>query len=176
MRGIVFLFGLILVPALAQADFFRCSFDGGRYRAEFETEGSRLDIYQGPRALVSEEVSFQVLGPGNFEVWSMNRRPIVRLLLNNLGSDGRSLETYPYQAELRLPGARPILGGCYSNYIPMPGKSPTPPRAKPKPAPHPRPVEPEPEIPLPPEAPSPPPSAPYDPNAPKPGRVTPIED
>lgn len=192
-------FGLSTLPA-ARADVIKCTFGEEYFRTTYDTAEQRLvleDHTRGENRIVYSQVeraSLQILGSGNFEIWSQSREPVLRLRLTNQGRDGISDAYYPYEGEL-LNFGRKILGGCSSNYLratkrppartnPAPKPAPAPsvpptPAPQPEPIPAPAPPAPNPEpVPTPAPEPTPVPAPspePVDPNAPQPGRVTPVE-
>jgi uncharacterized membrane protein len=66
----------------------------------------------GEKPEVIKNVSFQIKGPGKFELVGKDGKVLQELTLNQNGSDGMSEIVYPYEAK-----AGPLFGGCSSNYL-----------------------------------------------------------
>jgi hypothetical protein len=65
-------------------------------------------------------LSFQILGPGDFEIKDANGKVVQKLKLSFNGSDGMSDSIYPYEAQWlpkRSEPAAVLYGGCTSERL-----------------------------------------------------------
>jgi len=104
----------------AQADIIKCSFTEPFLNVTYSMTQSKLTI-QTPEGTSSvKNVSFQIKGAGNFELFDENNNVLMTLTLDGQGSDGMSDYTYPYTAEFANAStwANAGIGGCSSNFLP----------------------------------------------------------
>lgn len=113
---------LLATSATAQADIINCSFTEPFFSLQYSTNTSELARseydYDTDKMVTTKtkNVSFQIKGPGKFELLAANKTVLMKLDLNNNGSDGMSDRTYPYDAELLTEG-NSMWGGCESNFL-----------------------------------------------------------
>jgi hypothetical protein len=74
---------------------------------------------EGTVTTVVKNVSFQIKGPGEFELVAKDGTVLQKLTLNNKGSDGMSDRVFPYEVEDKgMAGmANSGWGGCSSNFL-----------------------------------------------------------
>lgn len=113
MKKIVFTL-LILGSFGVSADIIRCNYTEPFISTVYSMTQSTLTIDDHSAGIrnVYRNISFQILGPGRFELWNPNRVVVQRMNLNFRGSDGMSDRVYPYQG--RRGGQ---FGGCTSNFL-----------------------------------------------------------
>ena len=120
MHKICFLFTLLLVSANSSADIIKCDFTEPFYTITYSMAQQSLTIegYSVPKEVI-KRVSFQIKGPGDFELLDKNNKLLMKLELNYQGSDGMSDFIYPYKATyLPLRDANNYgIGGCTSNFL-----------------------------------------------------------
>lgn len=113
MRTIAFIVVSIFM-ASAQADIIKCSFTEPFINLEYSMTQSSLTVSGADFATYTvKNVSFQIFGPGSFELWNQNKNTVVTLQMDNNGSDGMSDYVYPYTAIYNGQ-----YGGCTSNFAP----------------------------------------------------------
>lgn len=109
---------LLVIAANAHADIIKCSFTEPFITVTYSTNTSELTTSsfagEGEDVSVEKAVSFQIKGPGKFELVSAKGETRMKLDLNFAGSDGMSDFDYPYHAELTTSG---FIGGCSSNHL-----------------------------------------------------------
>lgn len=111
MKAIAFLIASLFVGA-AQADIIKCSFTEPFVNFEYSMTQSSMKVSGADFATYTvSNVSFQIMGPGAFELWDKNKNVVVRLYLDGAGSDGMSDYVYPYTANWNG-----LYGGCTSNF------------------------------------------------------------
>jgi len=113
---------MLLAGWQASADVIRCTFTEPFYSTTYNSTTRVLRI-QGPELNVySRDLTFQILGAGDFEIRTPGGTRRMKLLLNHQGSDGMSDFIYPYTGKLYRQG-QIFTGGCESNYLKkkMPG-------------------------------------------------------
>ena len=113
------IFAMILaIPSLVCADIIKCTFTEPFVNTTYSMAQQSLTIQsiEGPTQ-VMRNISFQILGPGRFELWTLNRTVVQRLDLNHEGSDGMSDRVYPYAARYPASGYGLLHGGCTSNFL-----------------------------------------------------------
>ncbi len=118
MKKIIVSLAVLLGPALAQADIIKCTFTEPFIGTHYSMTQSKLTIenFGEDTKVVIRNVSFQILGPGQFELWDKHNQVILKMDLNYQGSDGMSDKVFPYEAT--LDGQ---LGGCTSQFLPATG-------------------------------------------------------
>lgn len=113
---------LLATSVTAQADIINCSFTEPFFSLQYSTNTSELARteydYDTDKMVTkkTKNVSFQIKGPGKFQLLAADKTPIMNLDLNSKGSDGMSDRTYPYDAELLTEG-NSMWGGCESNFL-----------------------------------------------------------
>lgn len=113
MKLVSFLVGCIFF-ASAQADVIKCTFTEPFISLEYSMTQSSLKISGADISTYTiKNVSFQIFGPGSFELWDKNKNAVVILQMDFNGSDGMSDYTYPYSASYDG-----VQGGCTSNFAP----------------------------------------------------------
>lgn len=104
------------LPALAQADVITCTFTEPFITTTYSMVQQKLswvDNVTG-RTQVVRNVSFQIKGPGQFELMDANRNVLQTLNLNFKGSDGMSERNFPYEVQW---STKSLYGGCESNFL-----------------------------------------------------------
>ena len=105
----------LALPAIAQADIIKCSFTEPFINVEYSmTQSTLRTVDMEGKKTVTKNVSFQILGAGSFELRNKYNNVIMRLELNNKGSDGMSDRIYPYESQWLTKG---LWGGCTSNFL-----------------------------------------------------------
>ena len=114
MRKLIALSFLILGSLEARADIIKCTYTEPGISTTYSMTQSRFTIvdHSGGITNVFNNVSFQIMAAGRFELWTSDRRVLQRMNLNFSGSDGMSSRRYPYTARR---GAQ--YGGCTSNFL-----------------------------------------------------------
>ncbi len=111
MKLTIFLMNM-LFAGFVQADIIKCSFTEPFINLEYSMTQSSLKVSGADIATYSvKNVSFQIFGPGSFELWDRNKNALVTLQMDFDGSDGMSDFMYPYSAIYN--GQH---GGCSSNF------------------------------------------------------------
>lgn len=110
---------LMLFANVSHADIIKCAFTEPFITTTYSTTQSTLKIENiGESTKVVKNVSFQIKGPGSFELVDSKGHVLQKLTLNNNGSDGMSDNVYPYEVQdLTMAGANNGIGGCSSNYL-----------------------------------------------------------
>lgn len=112
---------LMLFANVSHADIIKCSFTEPFISSTYSTTQSTLtyiDHGDIEAKRVIKNVSFQIKGPGAFELVDSKGTVLQKLTLNNNGSDGMSENVYPYEVQdLGMYGANNGIGGCSSNYL-----------------------------------------------------------
>ena len=105
-----------VVPAAASADIIKCMFTEPFMTTTYSMVKQSLTIEDNVMNTkqVIRNVSFQIKGPAQFELWSKNKTILQKLDLNFTGSDGMSDTTYPYSVQWLNKG---LHGGCTSNFL-----------------------------------------------------------
>ncbi len=118
-------FALALILALttssqALADVITCHFTEPFISTTYTLNDQSLTITTlGENApAVIKDVSFQILGPGQFELTSKEGKTLQKLDLNFKGNNGMSDDIYPYEARYEATG-RTLYGGCQSLLLKM---------------------------------------------------------
>jgi uncharacterized membrane protein len=104
----------ILCVGSAHADVIKCYFTEPFLTLTYSTTESSLAVSDPEAEATERNVSLQIMGAGAFELWNAQNIAVLRLTLDNKGSDGMSDRIYPYSA-MRLPSAQ--YGGCTSNHL-----------------------------------------------------------
>ena len=115
MRDLLAIAALLLsTPAFA--DVIECSFTEGFAATAYDTSKNTLEItYKAELGgEVLNGVSFQITGPGRFELLGSDAKVIQRLRLSFNGDDGMSDLVYPFEVHWVAKGMR---GGCTSNRL-----------------------------------------------------------
>lgn len=113
---------LASVTALsAKADIITCSFTEPFIQTVYSMSKGTLTYKNGPAKTESvlKNISFQIKGPGVFELIDKDKKVIQTLNLNFDGSDGMSDTVYPYDVKdnSEFLSSSPGRGGCASNYL-----------------------------------------------------------
>jgi hypothetical protein len=114
---------LLLASAVSKADVIKCSFTEPFVDTVYSMTASTLTIRDavGQKARVVKNVSFQIKGPGEFELVGKDGKVLQKLKLTMNGSDGMSDTIYPYEVtdtnQLEGGMANGGVGGCSSNYL-----------------------------------------------------------
>ncbi len=114
------LFALTACCNFASADIIKCTFTEPFIDTEYSMTQSTLTYKSFEnKDTVIKNVSFQIKGPGVFELVSKDGKVLQVLTLNNQGSDGMSDKTYPYEVKdnSSIMSANNGYGGCTSNYL-----------------------------------------------------------
>lgn len=123
MKALV-LAAALLIPGLAQADIIKCIFTEPFINTTYSMTQSTLTVYEmGVKIKTLKNVSFQIKGPGHFELWNAHKQIVQTVVLDNKGSDGMSDRNYPYSSEYNTKGGHGMLyGGCTSNFLQATGE------------------------------------------------------
>ena len=127
MKKILAATAISLLSLSAHADIIKCSFTEPFYTSTYSMSQNTLK-YSGFTGIDGKEeittitgVSFQIKGPGVFELYSRFGKLLQTITLNNQGSDGMSDNVYPYEVKDNSPmmknAANNAIGGCSSNYL-----------------------------------------------------------
>ncbi len=113
-----FFLGIAILAAsfTAQADILKCDFTEPFYQVTYSMAQQSLRIESPDSVEVLKGISFQIKGPGLFELWDANKVRVMELNLNFAGSNGMSDTVYPYDARWLTMGG--LWGGCISNFLP----------------------------------------------------------
>ncbi len=120
MAKLVFILLTSLFAFSAKADIIKCSFTEPFYSTQYSMVQQSLTIERANGSTqVIRNVSFQIMGPGRFELWDRSRRVLMEMNLNYNGSDGMSDFSYPYSAvsTRTVSGFSDHYGGCTSNFL-----------------------------------------------------------
>lgn len=118
MIGLTFL----LASTTASADIIKCTFTEPFYSTQYSMVQQSLTVedFEGKKKVL-KNVSFQIMGPGQFELWDKDNNVLQVLTLSFDGSDGMSDYVYPYEVqstEKVYPiGANYGIGACTSNFL-----------------------------------------------------------
>jgi len=108
------------LSSISKADVIKCNFTEPFINTTYSMAQQTLKIESaGEPTRTIKNVSFQIKGPGLFELQDKNKKVLQSLTLNNNGSDGMSDKVYPFEvtfAELKNM-ANSGLGGCESNFL-----------------------------------------------------------
>jgi len=99
------------------ADILRCTFTEPFYNLQYSMTQSRITLTSPNGTSLQNNVSFQIMGPGRFQLRNTANSIIMRLFLDNTGSDGMSDAIYPYRARWYAPNYGWMWGGCTSNFL-----------------------------------------------------------
>lgn len=106
----------LVAPFFAQADIIKCSFTEPFITTTYSMTQSSLtwvdNVTQTKKVI--KNVSFQIVGQNQFELWDKNKNVLMKMNLDYKGSDGMSDLTYPYAVEWTSKG---LYGGCESNFL-----------------------------------------------------------
>lgn len=108
------------VPTAASADVIRCSFTEPFLSMTYSMTQSSIEVVTPDGNETIADISFQILGPGQFALWDADRTPVVTLNLDYRGSDGMSDTIFPFSAIRTWEGGGQD-GGCWSNNLPRVG-------------------------------------------------------
>jgi len=106
----------IAAPTLAQADVIKCQFTEPFITTTYSMVQQKLtwvDNVDNTTKTI-KNVSFQIKGPGEFELLDANKNVIQTINLNFKGSDGMSDRVYPYDVQWN---SKSLYGGCESNFL-----------------------------------------------------------
>ena len=105
---------ILLASSSSHADIIKCYFTEPFYTTVYSMTQSKLTTTEAltGKVVYRKNVSFQIKGPGSFELLSLNGQVLQTLTLDYQGSDGMSDKIYPYTVS--APGIG--IGGCTSNY------------------------------------------------------------
>lgn len=125
MKNLLCVTAITLFAVASQADIIKCSFTEPFINTTYSMAQQSLtySTFTGedkPEEKVIKNVSFQIKGPGEFELVNKDGVVLQKLSLNNRGSDGMSDKQYPYEVEDNGMGgmANNGWGGCTSNSLP----------------------------------------------------------
>lgn len=111
MKALAFIAASLLITT-AQADIIKCNFTEPFVNFEYSMTQSAMHVNDANYGKYTiKNVSFQIKDAGYFELFDKNNNVLVRLYLDNNGSDGMSDYVYPYTAEWDG-----LYGGCTSNF------------------------------------------------------------
>lgn len=118
MKALV-LTAALLIPGLAKADIIKCVFTEPFMNTTYSMTQSTLTVYEmGVKTHTLKNISFQIKGPGQFELWNANKQIVQTIVLDNKGSDGMSQRNYPYSGDFDTKSDHGIIsGGCTSNFL-----------------------------------------------------------
>lgn len=110
---------ILLSSFAAKADIIKCYFTEPFLTVTYSMTQSKLTVKdEATQDTYSiKAVSFQIKGPGQFELWNSSNKAIMELDLNFQGSDGMSDNIYPYTAMYLNKGIGILYGGCTSNFV-----------------------------------------------------------
>lgn len=112
---------ILLLSSISHADIIKCGFTEPFVSSTYSTTQSTLTYFEygGHITTVLKNISFQIKGPGVFELVDNKGKVIQTLTLNNQGSDGMSDTVYPYEVKDHdmKNMANSGVGGCSSNYL-----------------------------------------------------------
>lgn len=111
---------VLLLSSISHADIIKCNFTEPFVTTTYSTTQSTLtydDASTGKSVI--QNVSFQIKGPGAFELVNSKGQVLQTLTLNNQGSDGMSNNLYPYEVRDNKISrfANGGVGGCSSNHL-----------------------------------------------------------
>lgn len=118
--GILAVAFAVVAPAAASADVIRCSFTEPFISMTYSMTQSAIEVVAPDGNETIANVSFQILGPGQFELRDAANAAIVTLSLDYRGSDGMSDTIFPYTG-VRVWEGGGQDGGCWSNNLPRVG-------------------------------------------------------
>lgn len=111
------LFLMTALSSVAQADIIKCSFTEPFIITTYSMAQQTLKSeVAGEKATIAKNVSFQIVGPGEFVLVAKDGSILQKLSLTNKGSDGMSDFDYPFEVTMG-DKARKLHGGCSSNYL-----------------------------------------------------------
>lgn len=110
---------VVAMPAFAQADIIKCFFTEPFITTTYSMVQQKLtwvDNVTG-RSKTLRNISFQIKGPGEFELMDADRNVIQSMVLDFRGSDGMSDLVYPYGVYWKT---KDLHGACESNFLQAP--------------------------------------------------------
>jgi uncharacterized membrane protein len=108
----------LLLAAVSQADIIKCNFTEPFVNTTYSMTQSTLTYKNSEgKTRIEKNVSFQIKGPGVFELISKNGLLLQKIELNHQGSDGMSDRLYPYAAKDNTKMTHQGHGGCVSNHL-----------------------------------------------------------
>ncbi len=114
-------FSSIFISNMAAADVIKCMFAEPFGSSTYSMTQSVLkyDMADEQKSKTIKNVSFQIKGPGEFELISKEGKVLQKISLTKNGSDGMSDRVYPYEVtdSSMLVYANNGIGGCSSNYL-----------------------------------------------------------
>lgn len=116
MRSMILSLAFIL-PGLANAEVFSCTFTEPFVTASYDTASQTLTWQDSTDAATGgtiADLSFEVLGAGDFAVVDSHGGVVLSLKLTNEGSDGMSNTKYAYDGRWLTKG---FVGGCVSSRL-----------------------------------------------------------
>lgn len=120
MKTLLTTTALLLAASVSQADIIKCSFTEPFINTVYSTTQSTLTISGFDiQKQVIKNVSFQIKGPGSFDLIDNKGKVLQKLTLNFAGSDGMSDNVYPYEVQdfSMHSYANGGYGGCSSNFL-----------------------------------------------------------
>lgn len=82
----------------SRADVIDCVADANHVTYSMSQLTLKILDEQGKPVETIPNVSFQIRGPGQFELWDSGNQPLITLSLDNKGSDGNSDRIFPFTA------------------------------------------------------------------------------
>lgn len=115
---------ILMLASVSQADVIKCTFTEPFVDTTYSMTASTLTYKSADQSQnkVVKNVSFQIKGPGVFELVDKKGNVLQTLTLNYKGSNGMSDEhVYPYEVQDNdsMMTANNGVGGCSSNYLPV---------------------------------------------------------
>lgn len=120
MKALALAVMAIALPTAASADVIRCTFTEPFVSMTYSMTQSTLEMVTPDGSETVPNISFQILGAGEFALWDATSAPVVTMTLDNAGSDGMSDTVFPFSA-VRPWGDNEQQGGCWSNHLPRVG-------------------------------------------------------
>jgi hypothetical protein len=120
---IIFTILSLLFAAHASADIIVCSFTEPFLTTTYSMAQQKLTVNDDVtgKAKVFKNVSFQIMGPGTFELRNKKGEVLQTLNLTNKGSNGMGETVYPFEVvsseKIQPLGANNGYGGCTSNFL-----------------------------------------------------------
>lgn len=112
-KTILPLLATTMLSTSAFADVIKCTFTEPFINTVYSMAQQTLTTSASDvKTQITKNVSFQIKGPGKFELVAKNGEVLQELTLNQNGSDGMSEQVYPYEVKAGL-----LIGGCSSNQL-----------------------------------------------------------
>jgi hypothetical protein len=124
MKKLVLALALV-APFFAQADIIVCHYTEPFITTTYSMTQSTLTVenYGDQTKTVMKNISFQIVGSNQFQLWNKNKEVVQTMNLNFQGSDGMSDLTYPYDSYFTAGPGGNLGGGCTSNFLKATGQN-----------------------------------------------------